>query len=93
VGWGPDQSLSLGLAEAVQEVAFVLDQVNVTDCPSVTVLGDAESATVGAGGGGGLALPPPHPLRSNGPQTKLSIKNCFFMKPPPTCALSRLLAG
>jgi len=29
---GPDQSLTLGLADAAQDVAFVLDQVSVTGC-------------------------------------------------------------
>jgi hypothetical protein len=49
VGLDPDQSLSLGVVEAVQEVAFVLDQVSVTDWPKVTVLDDAEIVTVGCG--------------------------------------------
>ena len=59
VATAPDQSLSLGVAEAVQEVACVLDQVRVTDCPTVTELGDAEIVTVGLAGGGGTttALP------------------------------------
>jgi hypothetical protein len=43
----PDQSLSLGLAEAVQAVAFVLDQVNITAWPTVKLLGNAEIVTVG----------------------------------------------
>ena len=35
---------------AVQLVAFVDDHVRVDDCPLVTVVGFAESETVGAGG-------------------------------------------
>jgi hypothetical protein len=35
--------------EAAQEVALVADQVNVDPLPLATVLGLAESATVGAG--------------------------------------------
>ena len=57
----PVQSLSLGVAEAAQEVACVLDQVSVVGCPAVTVVGDAEMVTVGTGGGGGgggWLLPP-----------------------------------
>ena len=30
VGSGPDQSLAFGLADATQDVAFVLDQMSVT---------------------------------------------------------------
>ena len=54
--------------EAVQELAFVEDQVSVEDPPFVTDAGLAASDTVGVGGGGGvsntvtvavaLALPP-----------------------------------
>jgi hypothetical protein len=44
---GPDQSPSLGLAVAVQDVAFMLDHVNITAWPTVTVLGDAEIVIVG----------------------------------------------
>ena len=57
-GSGPDQSLWLGLAEAMQEVAFVLDQASVTFWPSVTLLGDADIVTVGSRVGGGLPAPP-----------------------------------
>jgi hypothetical protein len=60
-GSGPDQSLWLGLAEAVHDVTFLLDQESVTDCPSVTMLEDAEIDTVG----GALLAPPPHPLRNH----------------------------
>jgi hypothetical protein len=56
--------------EAVQEVAFVEDQVRVEDAPFATDIGFAVSDTVGTGGGGGVlgtvtcadALrPPPDP--------------------------------
>jgi|SRR3974390_2961867 hypothetical protein len=50
---GPDQSLSFGLAVAVQEVALTLDHVSVVDCPTVIGLGEAEIVTVG---GAGLAV-------------------------------------
>jgi hypothetical protein len=46
----------LGLAEAVQEAAFVLDQVSITVCPSVTVAETVVIVTVGINGGG---LDPP----------------------------------
>jgi|SRR5271156_6244101 len=49
----PDQSFSLGVAVAVQDVAFSLDQVRVTDWPNVTELEDAEIVTVGR------TVPPP----------------------------------
>ena len=58
----PDQAF-----EAVHEVAFVEDQVNVDAEPLATLVGLAVSVTVGAGGGGtavtvtvadALALPP-----------------------------------
>jgi hypothetical protein len=47
VGSEPDQLLTFGLADAVQDVAFVLDQVSVTD-PRGAVGGpvDAEMVTV-----------------------------------------------
>ena len=58
----PDQSLSVGLAKAVQDVAFVLDQLSVTDCPRVT---DAEAALILIVGiGGGVLEPPPHAIKS-----------------------------
>jgi hypothetical protein len=60
VGWIPAQSASIGLADAVHEVAFVLDQVRVDVSPKVTALGQVEIVTVGAGEEG--ALPPPHAL-------------------------------
>ena len=38
--------------DAVQEVAFVLDQVRVEDWPEVIDVGEAERETVGEVGGG-----------------------------------------
>ena len=55
----PDQA-----PEAVQDVAFVEDQVSVEDAPFATDVGFATSDTVGVGGGDtvtvadALALPP-----------------------------------
>jgi len=49
IALAPDQ-----LFEAVQEVAFVVDQVSVDDPPLATVGGAAASDTVGPGGGGGV---------------------------------------
>ncbi len=80
VGSGPDQSLSLGLAEAVHDVAFVLDQVSVTDCPKVTVLGDAEIVTVGEAGG--AAALPPQPWSKHAPHKTISELKIFFIMPP-----------
>ena len=80
IGSRPLQSLSFGLAEAVQEVAFVLDQVSITDSPSVTVLDDAESVSVGAGGGGGGGvLPPPHALIKHRLAMRSTSGADFFM--------------
>src|SRR5277367_4077747 len=62
VGFKPDQSFSLGLADAVQEVAFVLDQVSTVDWPKLIVPGEAEFVTVG-NTGGILAPAPPQELR------------------------------
>jgi hypothetical protein len=64
VGLAPDQP-----PEAVQDVAFVEDQVSVEDAPLATTNGFAESDTVTDDGGGGgepatvtvadaIALPP-----------------------------------
>jgi len=49
------------LPEAVQELAFVEDQVSCAEPLSATVLGTALRETVGAGvgGGGGALVPPP----------------------------------
>jgi hypothetical protein len=63
----PDQS-----PEAVQDVAFVLDQVMVTDCPSVIVAGFAVIEIVGAGGLPTALLPLelPHPFNSTNIENK-----------------------
>jgi hypothetical protein len=56
---------------ALQEVAWVLDQVNVVDCPTVMVAGVTEMLTVG-GAGGVLLLPllfPPPPQACNNSAT------------------------
>jgi hypothetical protein len=80
IGSGPLQSLWFGLAEAVQEVAFVLDQVSITDSPSVIVPDDAESVSVGAGGGGGGGvLPPPHALIKHRLEMRSMSGADFFM--------------
>ena len=52
----PDQ-----LPDAEQDVALTLDQVSVSDCPSVIVAFEAEMLTVGFGVGDGLMFPPPLP--------------------------------
>ena len=62
MAWVPDQSVSLGLADAEHEVAFVLDHVSVAVCPCVIELDDAVIVTVGTGGGGGVPPPPPQAL-------------------------------
>ena len=55
VDWLPEVALLPDQApEAVQEVAFVEDQVRVDDPPLVTDVGFAASDTVGTGGGGGV---------------------------------------
>ena len=77
----PVQSLSVGVAEATQEVACVLDQVSVVACPTVTVVGEAEMVTVGNGGGGGWLLPPQAWNRQRLPTTTTSSTPCF-MTPP-----------
>lgn len=65
----PDQALD-GVLDAVHVVAFVLDQVKVTDPGETTLVEDEDSVTVGAGVvpgsvGGGVSPPPlpppPHP--------------------------------
>jgi len=42
--------------EAVQEVAFVEDQVSIEDPPLTTEVGFVVSDTVGTGGGGGVPV-------------------------------------
>ena len=70
IGWLPESAVVLPdqAPEAVQELAYVEDQVSVEDPPFATDGGFAVSDTVGVGGGGGvsntvtvavaLALPP-----------------------------------
>jgi hypothetical protein len=58
----PAQSLSVGFAEAVQELAFVLDQFSITCCPRATVPVAAVIVTVGIEGGG-EPEPPPQAFR------------------------------
>jgi hypothetical protein len=84
VGLDPDQSLSLGVAEAVQEVAFVLDQVSVTDWRKVTVFDDAEIVTVGCGfvPPPPLLLPPQVLKRRHNTQTRNTTRKSFVMMPP-----------
>jgi hypothetical protein len=71
VAFVPVQSLSVGKDEAVHDVAFVLDHVSVTDCPSVIgVVGAAVRVTVGAAGpftvtDTDAAPVPPAPLQAN----------------------------
>ena len=62
--FAPAQSVSLGLAVAVQEVALVLDHVSVAGCPRVIELGEAEIVTVGGATPLPLPLPPPQLLSS-----------------------------
>jgi hypothetical protein len=65
---GPDQSLSVGFAEAMHELTFLLVQVSITAWPNVTALGDAEIETTGT------SLPPPHPVaRQSAPTRKINI--------------------
>jgi len=66
----PDQSPSLGVAMAAQDVAFVLDQVSVTVWPTVPELAEAERVTVGAGVG---VEPPPQPEVSRRHNTELKM--------------------
>jgi len=80
VGFDPDQSLSLGLAEAVHDVAFVLDQVSITDCPSVTTVENADIVTFGLGGGGSAL--PPQPARSQRLPKSANINEEFLITPP-----------
>ena len=55
VGWLPEVALAPDHApEAVQEVAFVEDQVRVEDAPFAIDVGFAVSDRVGTGGGGGV---------------------------------------
>jgi hypothetical protein len=68
VGTGPDQLVFTGLADAVQEVAFVEDQVIADVWPELTVRGLTVIDTAGGGGSAptvtlALALPvPPGPV-------------------------------
>ena len=56
VDWLPEVALAPDQPpEAVQEVAFVEDQVSVEDPPLATDAGSAASDTVGTGGGGGVS--------------------------------------
>src|SRR5205085_9869625 len=76
--------VSVGLAEAVHAVEFVLDQVRVADWPSVTAAGDEDNVTVGfgGGGGGGGVLPPPQPLiRARLQRSMLSSADFFIADP------------
>ena len=73
-GMGPDQSLSLGFAEAVHEVTFVLDQESVTDSPNVTMVEDAEMDTVGE------ALPP-HALMRHRLARRTTSSGVFCITP------------
>ena len=65
IGWLPESPVGVPnqAPEAVQELAFVEDQVSVDDPPLATDAGLAASDTVGAGGNTvtvavALALPP-----------------------------------
>jgi hypothetical protein len=77
VAFVPDQS-----PEAVQLVAFVLDQLSVTDWPMIIDDGEAEIETVGAGG---EELPPPlQPARRSWPaRTAMLQTSLALMGPPP----------
>jgi len=77
----PDQSASLGVAVAAQDVAFALDQVSVTAWPTVPELAEAERVTLGAGRG---VEPPPQPLalRRHNAELKVNSNRDFFMTPP-----------
>jgi hypothetical protein len=86
VGSAPDQSLSLGLADAVHAVEFVLDQVRVADCPSVIAAAEADNVTVGFGGGGGV--PPPHAFRRPRPQIRMGSRVVFFIAHPKACKVA-----
>ena len=58
----PDQSFSLGVEEAVQDVALVLDQLSVSVAPADTEFAEADKEAVGTGGALG---PPPQPCKSS----------------------------
>jgi hypothetical protein len=64
----PDQS-----PEAEQLVAFVLDQLSVTDCPMIIDDGEADMETVGLGRG---EVPPPPPPQAER-KPRAAIKNSF----------------
>lgn len=55
----PDQSLSVGLADAVHDVEFAVDHVSVKFCPCATEFEDVVMLTFGVGTGGMLLPPPP----------------------------------
>jgi hypothetical protein len=77
VGTVPAQSGWLGLLEAAQEVALVLDQLSVVDWGIVMLLADVEIATVAAGG---VMLP--QALRKEIPNKVSAHAKIFFTKPP-----------
>jgi hypothetical protein len=53
---GPAHCPFAGLADAVQEVAFVEDQASCVEPPLTTAVGVAERETVGTAGGGGKTV-------------------------------------
>lgn len=83
VDWLPDIALAPDHApEAVQEFAFAEDQVSIEVPPLVTVVGLAESDTVGAVGAVGaravLTVPPPQAASteaSTGTRSKIFLRN------------------
>ena len=69
--------------EAVQDVAFVEDQVSVDDPPLATDGGLAASDTVGTGGGGGAELsvpPPPPPPQPANARASTGTSSSVFMR-------------
>jgi hypothetical protein len=76
----PDQS-----PEAEQLVAFVLDQLSVTDCPMIIDDGEADMETVGLGRGE-VPPPPPPPQFVRKLLARITvIKNSFaFISFPPS---------
>ena len=100
---GPDQSLSLGFAVAVHEVAFVLDHVRVIDWPELMLFADPEIVTVAAGVPPPPSLlvstlPPPHETRNHKTVMEDKIRSGFFTtllerlgKEPITAGYCRLL--